>query len=71
LKLVELEGLKEGIVRNALITLLMSMDLKVRTKILEACKKSINHTTRHGGAWVERRYSSYSFLTSALEGGEY
>jgi hypothetical protein len=24
--------------------------------------------TRHGGAWGERRYSSYSFLTSALDG---
>jgi hypothetical protein len=23
-----------------------------------------------GGAWGERRYSSYSFLTSALDGGE-
>jgi hypothetical protein len=27
--------------------------------------------TRHGGAWGERRYSSYSFLTSALDGGEW
>jgi hypothetical protein len=26
--------------------------------------------TRHGGAWGERRYSSYTFLTSALDGGE-
>jgi hypothetical protein len=26
--------------------------------------------TRHGGAWGERRYSSYSILTSALDGGE-
>jgi hypothetical protein len=25
--------------------------------------------TRHGGAWGERRYSSYSFTTSALDGG--
>jgi hypothetical protein len=25
--------------------------------------------TRHEGAWGERRYSSYSFLTSALDGG--
>jgi hypothetical protein len=24
--------------------------------------------TRHGGAWGERRYSSYSFSTSALDG---
>jgi hypothetical protein len=28
-------------------------------------------TTRHEGAWGERRYSSYSFLTSALDGGEW
>jgi hypothetical protein len=27
--------------------------------------------TRHGGAWGERRCSSYSFLTSALDGGEW
>jgi hypothetical protein len=27
-------------------------------------------TTRHAGAWKERSYSSYSFLTSALEEGE-
>jgi hypothetical protein len=27
--------------------------------------------TRHGGAWGERRYSSYSFTTSALDGGEW
>jgi hypothetical protein len=28
-------------------------------------------TTRHGGAWGERRQSSYSFLNSALDGGEW
>jgi hypothetical protein len=28
-------------------------------------------TTRHGGAWGEKRYSSYSFTTSALDGGEW
>jgi hypothetical protein len=27
--------------------------------------------TRHGGAWGERRYSSYSFLTSAQDWGEW
>jgi hypothetical protein len=27
--------------------------------------------TRHGGAWGERSYSSYSFLTSSLDGGEW
>jgi hypothetical protein len=33
--------------------------------------KQICPATRHGGAWGERRYSSYSFLTSALDGGEW
>jgi hypothetical protein len=27
--------------------------------------------TCHGGKWGERRYSPYSFLTSALDGGEW
>jgi hypothetical protein len=27
--------------------------------------------TRHGGAWGERMYSSYSFTTSALDGDEW
>jgi hypothetical protein len=34
-------------------------------------KKQSSPTTRHGGAWRERRYNSYSFLTSALDGGEW
>jgi hypothetical protein len=32
---------------------------------------SSSPATRHGGAWGERRYSSYSFMTSALDGGEW
>jgi hypothetical protein len=28
-------------------------------------------TTRHGGAWGKRSYSSYSFLITALDGGEW
>jgi hypothetical protein len=27
--------------------------------------------TRHGGACGEKRYSSYSFITTALDGGEW
>jgi hypothetical protein len=27
--------------------------------------------TRHGGAWGERRFCFYPFLTSALDGGEW
>jgi hypothetical protein len=35
------------------------------------CKKQSSPATSHQGAWGERRYSSYSFLTSALHGGEW
>jgi hypothetical protein len=34
-------------------------------------KKSKAVLLRHGGAWGERRYSSYSFLISTLDGGEW
>jgi hypothetical protein len=34
---------------------------------IDRVKKS-SPATRHGGAWGERRYSSYSFTTSALDG---
>jgi hypothetical protein len=37
-----------------------------------SCKaKQSSPATRHGGAWGESRYSSYSVLTSALDGGEW
>jgi hypothetical protein len=36
-----------------------------------ACFSKSCPIIRHGGAWVERRYSSYSFSTSALDGGEW
>jgi hypothetical protein len=32
--------------------------------------KQSSPSTRHGGAWGDRKYSSYSFFTSALDGGE-
>jgi hypothetical protein len=35
------------------------------------CKRQSSPVTRHEGAWGERRYSSYSFSTSALDGGEW
>jgi hypothetical protein len=46
-----------------------------RCNFTEACikynsqEKSKSLATRHGDAWRKRRYSSYSFLTSALYGG--
>jgi hypothetical protein len=42
--------------------------------LLRICKSKVKYnrpTTRQDGAWRERRYSSYSFLTSALDGGEW
>jgi hypothetical protein len=33
--------------------------------------KQSSPATRHAGAWGERRYTSYSFSTSALDGGEW
>jgi hypothetical protein len=33
--------------------------------------KKKSPATRHDGAWGEKRYSSYSFLTSTLDGGEW
>jgi hypothetical protein len=37
--------------------------------IASTCEAAVPATC-HGGAWGERRYSSYSHLTSALEGSE-
>jgi hypothetical protein len=37
----------------------------------EVFAKQSSPATRHVGTWEERRYSSYSFLTSALDGGEW
>jgi hypothetical protein len=34
-------------------------------------KRQSSPATRHGSAWGERRYSSYSFFTSALDWGEW
>jgi hypothetical protein len=34
-------------------------------------RRKSSPTRRHEGAWGERRYSSYSFSTSALDGGEW
>jgi hypothetical protein len=42
------------------------MHIECARKLL--LKKRSSPATRHGGAW---RYSSYAFLTSALDGGEW
>jgi hypothetical protein len=40
--------------------------LSILDLLFVICKS--HSTARHGDAWGERRYSSYSFLTSALDG---
>jgi hypothetical protein len=39
-------------------------------QVITVWKSQSCPTTRHEGAWGERKYSSYSFLTSALDRGE-
>jgi hypothetical protein len=39
--------------------------------MVPTCKKGKAVPLHNGGAWGERRYSSYSFTTSALDGGEW
>jgi hypothetical protein len=39
-----------------------------RKKEVECVENISSPSARHGGAWGERRYSSYSFTTSALDG---
>jgi hypothetical protein len=43
----------------------------VDSDIIYLTKSQTCSTTRQGGVWVDRRYSSYSFSTSALDGGEW
>jgi hypothetical protein len=43
---------------------------KVTTVVPKKKAKAVP-LTRHGGTWRERRYSSYSFSTSALDVGEW
>jgi hypothetical protein len=43
--------------------------LSVRMNLVKG--KAAVPATCHGGAWGERRYSSHSFSTSALDGGEW
>jgi hypothetical protein len=38
---------------------------------LDTKQRQSSPATRHGGPWGERRYNSYSFLISALDGGEW
>jgi hypothetical protein len=41
---------------------------KYRAHLQAAGQAYVAVATRHDGAWGERRYSSYSFLTSTLDG---
>jgi hypothetical protein len=48
----------------------MWQDTAMRRLILQTILKNQSHYTPRR-AWEERRYSSYSFSTSALDGGEW
>jgi hypothetical protein len=50
---------------TAILVYIRSIQKIITTKVFLKLKLS---TTRHEGVWVERRYSSYSFLTSPLDG---
>jgi hypothetical protein len=50
---------------NTLSRPIADLRAKIRTCKVKSCR-----TTRPGGTWGKRRYSSYSFLTPALDGGE-
>jgi hypothetical protein len=45
--------------------------INLRHTLIHIGKRLSDPATRYGGAWGERRYSSYSFLTSTLDGGEW
>jgi hypothetical protein len=45
--------------------------MKFIQKLVCKKRKKSCPATRHGGTLGERRYSSYSFLTWALDGGEW
>jgi hypothetical protein len=54
-------------------TFWMVFHKRVRLKVckVQSLQKQSSPATHHEGAWGERRYSSYLFLTSALVGGEW
>jgi hypothetical protein len=60
---------KEGLKQN--ITIMCSVAWFVFVHCQNIIKQASSPTTRHGGTLGERRYSSYSFSTLALDGGEW
>jgi hypothetical protein len=53
-----------------MLYIVMYLHVPIYNYLTNAYKKRCP-TTRHGGAWGERRHSSYLYLTSALDGGEW
>jgi hypothetical protein len=49
----------------------MSETLTVFKEITRMVKKQSSPSARHGGAWGGEEVQLYSFLTSALDGGEW
>jgi hypothetical protein len=62
---------RKAMVNNNEAALLFFTQEFVKAAVLITCTKKSDPATRHGGAWGERRKSSYSFLTSALDGGKW
>jgi hypothetical protein len=46
----------------------INIDVWIGDNLPLSSSKQSSTATRHGGAWWERSYSSYSFTTSALDG---
>jgi hypothetical protein len=47
------------------------LEFKLGREMFIKVTEASSPATRHGGAWEEKRYSSYSFMTSELDGGEW
>jgi hypothetical protein len=71
--LSSIEGWKLSDCHKGSRTITASAHLKVFPELHSSLqkKKKISPATCHSGAWGQRRYSSYTFLTSVLHGGEW
>jgi hypothetical protein len=58
------------LLRHAWVTVGLFFNPGHHTGRIKYIKQESSPATRHGGALGERKYSSYSFMTSALDRGE-
>jgi hypothetical protein len=64
--IIPVKRCKNGIETDQLLENISRMN-----NMFEQNKNTSSPATRHGGAWGERKYSSCSLSTSALDGGEW